>query len=62
MNKDIGIVRTHRQSNDLSIRKDNQNTLTHQSAATNDSPRNTLHVPFTVVYFSQLLLITISEL
>ena len=42
MHPDIGIVRMYRRSDSISTRPEDQNTLTHQSAATNDVPRDPL--------------------
>ena len=47
MHPDIEIVRMYRRSDCLSTRPDDQNTLTHQSADTNDAPRDPLHGPVT---------------
>ena len=44
---DRGIVRTYRRSDGISIRPDGQNTLTRQSADTNNAPRYPPHVPIT---------------
>ena len=44
-----GIVRIYRRSHGLSMRPDDQSTLTRQSANTNDSPRDPLHCPVTFV-------------
>ena len=45
MHPDRGIARTYRRSDGLSKRPDDQNTLTRQSADTNDAPRDPYHGP-----------------
>ena len=47
MHPDRVIVRMYRRSDGLSTRPDYQNTLTHQSADTNDAPRDPLTGPVT---------------
>ena len=45
MHPDRGIARTYRRSDGLSKRPDDHNTLTRQSADTNDAPKDPLHGP-----------------
>ena len=47
MHPDRVIVRVYRQSDGLSTRPDEQNTLTRQYVNTNDTPRDPLHDPVT---------------
>ena len=48
MNPNIGIVHTDRCSDGLYMVPDNPNTLTYQSVATNDDPRDPLHGSITL--------------
>ena len=48
MHPEMGILSTYRQSDGLSTRLEDQNTLTNQSSNNNDSPRDPLHGSITL--------------
>ena len=57
MQTERGIVRTYRCSDGLYMIPDGTNTLTHQSAGTNDAPRGLLYNPVTPDKLTDLLFI-----